>query len=313
MRRIFLRGFILLPVFMLQGCALPVPIQVASWIIDGISYLATEKSVAEHGVSFVAQKDCALWRGLKGENFCLEDIEGIYALWDTDESGDSGALAENSPPAPGELEGAPEDLADFETAAGAPDGEPGAADAAPTGSLEEAALPAAPVPEATPPEPLEAADPVPMRLVAARLEIAAPEAVPGIPETLQPETPLAAVPEPVFNLSRFFQTLVRPADPPGTEQSGGDDMYYVIGSFRRIIEAERLAEHHFNLEPAVIVAIQNGRKNFRVVVGPYTQADEDLLRRAISRTGLSNIWAMRFDPVEWELSPLRSRDVAELP
>ena len=90
-------------------------------------------------------------------------------------------------------------------------------------------------------------------------------------------------------------------------------MYYVIGSFRRIIDAERLADRHFNLEPAVIVAIRNGSKNFRVVVGPYTPADEVILRRAISRTGLSNIWAMRFDPVEWELSPLRSRDVAELP
>jgi hypothetical protein len=276
---------------------------VASWIIDGISFLATEKSIADHGVSFVAQKDCAMWRGFKGETFCREDTEGVYAFWDTDESGDSGDLAENS--TPGGQEGSAEDLAAFETAAGAPVEEK---DAAPG-----AALPDVPVPEATAPGSFDAARPEPMRPVAAVPEIAAPEAASDIPVTLQPETPLAAVPEPVFYLSRFFQTLVAPADPPVTEQSGGGDMYYVIGSFRRIIEAERLAERHFNLEPAVIVAIQNGRQNFRVVVGPYIPADEVLLRRAISRTGISNIWAMRFDPVEWELSPLRSRDVAELP
>ena len=280
MRRIFLRGFILLPIFVLQGCAIPVPLQVASWIIDGISYLATEKSVADHGVSFVAQKDCALWRGIKGETFCREDTEGIYALWDTGESGESGDLAEIAAPAPPQPEGVPEDLAAFDTAAGAPHGVKDVAVTVPPTPAplmpEAAALPETPV----------AAEPAPV-------------------------TPVASAP--VFNLSRFFEILVPPADPLGTEQSAGDDMFYVIGSFPRIMEAERLADRHFTLEPAVIVAIRDGRQVFRVVVGPYTPAGEEPLRRAISRIGIANAWAMRFDPMEWELSPFRAQDVAELP
>ena len=276
---------------------------MASWIIDGISYLATEKSVTDHGVSLLAQKDCAMWRGIKGETFCREDTEGVYALLDTDKTGNSGDLAENTPAAPQEQEGAPEELAAFETAAGAPEGDQGVADAA-----SVAALPVSEAPEATPPVSLEAAKPEPMRPVAAVPGTVAPEAASALPET-----PPVAVPEPAFNPSRFFEVLVPLADPATTEQSGGDDMYYVIGSFRRINEAEHLAERHFELEPAVIVTNQNGRQNFRVVVGPYTPADEALLRRAISRMGIANAWAMRFDPIEWELSPLHARDVAELP
>ena len=30
---------------LLGGCALPVPVQIASWALDGISYILTEKSV----------------------------------------------------------------------------------------------------------------------------------------------------------------------------------------------------------------------------------------------------------------------------
>ena len=313
MRGIFLRGFILLPIIVVQGCALPVPVQVASWLIDGISYLATEKSVADHGVSLVAQKDCAMWRGLKGEAFCREDTEGVYALWDTGASGNSGDLAEDAAPALREPEGAPEDLAAFETAAGAPDREKGVAGTAP--STPVTAVAASATPSAAPSGSRAAAEPE--RPVAALPETETSEAASGVPV---PEIPVAAVPEPVtpvasapvLSLARFFGTFVSPADPPVTQQSAGDDMYYVIGSFRRIIEAERLADRHFTLEPAVIVAIQDGRRVFRVVVGPYTPADEEPLRRAISRIGIANAWAMRFDPMEWELSPLRARDVAEL-
>lgn len=65
------RGVLVLSCALLvSGCALPVPIQIASWALDGISYLATQKSVTDHGLSFVTQKDCALWRGVQGEDIC---------------------------------------------------------------------------------------------------------------------------------------------------------------------------------------------------------------------------------------------------
>lgn len=58
---------------LLSGCALPVPIQIASWALDGFSLLTTEKSITDHGISIVAQQDCALWRGVTEGSVCRED------------------------------------------------------------------------------------------------------------------------------------------------------------------------------------------------------------------------------------------------
>lgn len=58
---------------MLSGCALPVPLQIASWALDGFSLLATQKSITDHGISIVAEQDCALWRGVTEGAVCRED------------------------------------------------------------------------------------------------------------------------------------------------------------------------------------------------------------------------------------------------
>lgn len=58
---------------LLGGCALPLPVQIASWALDGLSYLMTEKTVADHGISVLAQKDCAMLRGLLDDSeFCRD-------------------------------------------------------------------------------------------------------------------------------------------------------------------------------------------------------------------------------------------------
>ena len=70
-------------ILLLGGCALPVPVQIASWALDGFSYLLTEKFVTDHGISVLAQKDCALLRGLldPGE-FCRDFDDTATALAD---------------------------------------------------------------------------------------------------------------------------------------------------------------------------------------------------------------------------------------
>ena len=81
-------------VIALGGCALPVPLQVASWALDGISYLMTEKSVTDHGISLVAEKDCALFRGITEGAVCRE--------WDDGETETLVADAGEKEPAPTE-------------------------------------------------------------------------------------------------------------------------------------------------------------------------------------------------------------------
>ena len=52
-----MRNFLLLIVgaLLIGACAIPLPLQIASWALDGISMLATKKSVADHGLSILAQ------------------------------------------------------------------------------------------------------------------------------------------------------------------------------------------------------------------------------------------------------------------
>ena len=54
----------------LNGCSLPAGFSAASWAIDGASYIVTKKSLTDHGISFVAGQDCALYRLITDMNVC---------------------------------------------------------------------------------------------------------------------------------------------------------------------------------------------------------------------------------------------------
>ncbi|NVK17611.1 MAG: hypothetical protein HWE30_02820 [Methylocystaceae bacterium] len=61
--------------FFLSGCAAPPALQILSLAIDGISYIATDKTVADHGLSVIAQKDCKMLRTFQKEDICQDEKE----------------------------------------------------------------------------------------------------------------------------------------------------------------------------------------------------------------------------------------------
>ncbi len=63
----------------LSGCGLPPIVTYTSYMADIFSYLTTEKTVTDHGVSFVLEKDCALLRVLDGP-ICVEETEAETAV-----------------------------------------------------------------------------------------------------------------------------------------------------------------------------------------------------------------------------------------
>ena len=67
---------------LLGGCALPVPVQIASWAIDGLLYVTTDKTVADHGVSLVTQRDCAMLRVVTEGSLCRDDAVTMIASAD---------------------------------------------------------------------------------------------------------------------------------------------------------------------------------------------------------------------------------------
>ena len=49
------------------------PVQVAMWVIDGVSYVGTGKSVPDHGLSLATGQDCAVWRVIPEGEVCQVD------------------------------------------------------------------------------------------------------------------------------------------------------------------------------------------------------------------------------------------------
>ena len=91
---------------------------------DGFSFLVSRKSIADHGISLVAQSDCSILRGIAGAGFCYDDASGT-------------AYADAGEP---DMDA----LADFETAAGTPpDVTPATVPPRPPNAVEPAPDPAA--------------------------------------------------------------------------------------------------------------------------------------------------------------------------
>lgn len=70
-------AFVVFPL-LLSGCGIEVT--VASLIADGVSLFATDKMIVDHGISMVAAKDCAVWRGVSGGEVCRDNEDGVTAV-----------------------------------------------------------------------------------------------------------------------------------------------------------------------------------------------------------------------------------------
>ena len=76
---LFLVGFALLA----GGCAAPLAVSGAGYAADGGLLVASNKTSTDHFVSMVSNKDCALWRVLRGRAVCKER-EGEQNPYDVD-------------------------------------------------------------------------------------------------------------------------------------------------------------------------------------------------------------------------------------
>lgn len=71
---------VLLSALLCVGCA-PLPFTVASMLADGVSYVTTEKSLADHGLSALSEQDCAMHRLLTDGVVC-RDVNGEVVVAD---------------------------------------------------------------------------------------------------------------------------------------------------------------------------------------------------------------------------------------
>jgi len=287
----------------LGGCALPVPLQVASWALDGISYIATEKSMTDHGLSIVAQQDCAILRGVTEGKVCRDWDDAATLVADAGSDlppappvkepnvriGYARGAQSEIPPISTEIVGAMPDvetLANFSTAAGPAMDAP----AAPTAVTR----------------PLQAAPVSVQRNVRAGEVLSKSKRKATKAVATAPRKPMKALSLPVTAtvnlplLPAAPSTAVRLAAETRAEPTAG--VYYVIGSFRNYGNAQSFAGRYESLVPDVLAAKLDGAPVFRVVVGPLQDGLEKRTYRRVTAAGLTDPWAIRVVPGDWLLA-----------
>ncbi len=260
-------------VLLLGGCALPVPLQIASWALDGISVLVSQKSVTDHGLSLVTDKDCAIWRGVVEGELCRDTVDQDILV-----AGDDTR---------------PDVAAGF---ASALSGRSGA------GTIQKT-------------------------ITMSNQQVVADRRQAGVvfghamSNTAVLENPkkVEAVQTAQLSLTTFPESIVLPKPeleikaievvkwsppvrPEFIDQSPEKGIYFVIGSFRNQNNAERLSDRHQNLSATLISAKLDGKKLYRVVVGPVQKNRIKTTHKVLRKEGLADTWAIRVNPADWTIS-----------
>jgi len=295
-------------VLFLSGCALPVPLQIASWALDGLSVLATQKSVADHAISLVAEKDCAIWRGFTEGEVCRDiDDNTTTAIADASETNKPNdisieAIAFNEfqySDAAGI-----DELPGFDTASGA---------ALTVEDLEIASLPAQET--ATGNGGAFAAiqqgpqNVIPIRTQLNPFDVAIIiDADIDASETVGYNAPII-VPEQRIQKIAAIQVVAQQNSDILVPNNG---IYYVIGSFRSLDNAVRMQGSYANLRPKVLTAKAPSNVVYRVVVGPTNKQTMKELHNTIYKSGIADTWAIRVSSDDWQLAGINNNGRPEL-
>lgn len=275
---------------LLGGCALPIPIQVASWAIDIISVVTTEKSLTDHGISALTHKDCALYRAVTEEDSVIcRDVDDRKDVMTADASKDAAALADkDAQPATPRFDTVEAQVAKQEAKA----------EATPA-SNQVAADDVAPGNE----------QPVTVNIDLAALQPMTEAIDRPFVRFAQPEAKAVQVP------ATAVQTAALPSAPAAADKPR-EGFYYVIGSFRGSDRAKRHMQTFSTLVPAVLHGKigREGRDVYRVVVGPIDAAERPVTFRRIKRAGIADTWAIRVSPKDWsvaaKLHPVQQADAS---
>ncbi|MBT3767466.1 MAG: hypothetical protein HN578_17205 [Rhodospirillales bacterium] len=283
-------GTLVVASMLLGGCGLPVGVTIASWAADGISYVATDKTLTEHGISAVAGKDCSVWRMFKGGQFCVE--------WKEEDK--SVIVAQNDQ---GQVDELGFDFEGDDTAyVDSFHSKPQIAEAKP--KVESYSQNGKDVGKELPKGQQITESAQPDQIVISNEKIDAPAITP-FPvhyatslQTVSVETKASVEPVSATKISadvaKPVEKSVSPpkvaAQTPASTEAA--DRYFVIGSYFGPDYAKRHAERHALLGASVAKA-KVGRKDvYRVIVGPFTKAEQPSIHKLIKRSKIRQAWVI---------------------
>ncbi len=274
----------------LAGCGLPPAVTIVSYALDGVSFLSTGKSVGDHALSAVTQKDCAMWRVVKDELVCREYRNGergvMVAFVEIWEKGVPGGNSEIIDAEDGPMEIAWQDTRPVvRTAAADPVLIPstmsyllpaldGVASVAPTLQADATAFSGKTLTGQTTPDCTEISaadnenDPI--------LTVPQPSQwKPVVTIDQQPVVPVAAA-KPAAVTDKPIQTTV-----------------LIVGSFRKKINARRAAGSLQSLRPVVVPVRIEEKTFYRVVAGPFAPAAIKGRKGALMAEGVLDVWSAK--------------------
>lgn len=257
---------------------------------DGFSLLTTDKTLTDHGLSALTEKDCAVLRGLKGEEICRDGTFDATDVADVEISPPAGepdmedsAIPQmglsRAGPAPSLWNPPGNQLGGVKTASLM---ESPAEQKAPLfAKVETTSLPEIKAPAPKAPQPLETGK-----------TVEAPKAQSPVGSDLDApvDTPVAAEP-------------AKPAE-TAAEVKGGT--FYVLASYRRLANAKRFVRTQVKWSPKILLGTASGRQVYRVAVGPVDGARAFQLKARLKRDGLKDAWALKL------AKPKLARELASL-
>ncbi len=242
--------------FAVTACSIPTPFTIATIAFDGVSLIASGKTLGDHALSAVASEDCAMWRALKERPICHE--------WETPDAVLAAAPVVDAPsPAAQELEQA--EIAIAETA---PETENTSKD-----TYTETVSASRPQREAVALAANEAYDgietsPMPMKMATAA------EATPVIAE---------ATPMEIASIAAMAPAAARPTA----------RLFIVLGSYLKEANATDAMARGRDFAPRMVRVRVRGKVFHRVVTGPYARDAISTLRKTLAGEGFRQNWTAK--------------------
>ena len=272
---------------LIAGCGMPIGVQVASFLADTVSVITTDKTLTDHGISAVTEKDCALWRTVEGNDICREtdNVDAILAnasfippAFSTDVE-----LPEPNWGATATAETSNKNIAQKETPE-FPMEEPAKAVAA-LPSLAEA------TPEVTPAETelkawttVTAEEIYRDKTVDVKTITVTPAEVPAPAPLSKPQPMVNPTPD-----ARPAYKLASPAQPATRETR---QTFFVISSYHHKSAATQFSRKHDQLEPTILEGTAHGKRVYRVAIGPVASAGRKKTRKVLKNRGFGDVWAL---------------------
>ena len=279
MRIIFLPTLLLL----LNGCAaivIPPALTIASYAGDGVSYLATDKTISDHMLSDALGQNCAMWRILRGKSICKDF---------TPEEVAARAKARRELRYDEERAQVAEIEGPYST----------------SGAVAGTAIARAPQKESKPIAGSATSAVKAEELAAIAPAAGAAKSVPaqtrrsmGKPKTISANLTRTAKTKPAPRAVRL--AAVERTDKRSSKRASqsrpalfGLRRYIVFGSFRDKGAAARLARRHRILDPFVVPARVRGTTYYRVVTQPEGRASIATAFRSLRRAGVRDAYSIR--------------------